>query len=92
LRLGLGQILPIFGRLVPILWIVMPAFDRIVPSFVSFFLNRTLGGWKSKGLIDDYGTRTVRSGRLSYKVEICVVLTSEQAGDKVRELLARAIG
>lgn len=92
MRPALGQLIPILGRFVPILWIILPAFGCIVPSLISFSLNRTLGGWKSKGLVENYGTRTVRSGRLSYKIEICVVLTAEQAGDRLHELLARATG
>ena len=92
MRPGLGRLVPVLGRFVPILWILLPTFGRIIPGLVSFSLNRTLGGWKSKGLIEKYGTRTVRSGRLSYKIEICVVLTTEQAGDRLHELFARAIG
>jgi hypothetical protein len=92
MRPGLIRFVPILERFVPILWILLPAFGGIIPGLVSFFLNRTLGGWKSKGLIENYGTRTVRSGRLSYELEICVVLTTEQAGSGLHELLARATG
>jgi hypothetical protein len=92
MRPALGRLIPIFRKFVPILWVILPAFGRIIPGLIAFFLNRTLGGWKSKGLIENYGTRTVRSGRMSYGIEICVVLTTEQAGDTIHELLARAIG
>jgi hypothetical protein len=70
----------------------LPAFAGLIPGLVSFWLNRTLGGWKSKGLIENYGTRTARTGKLSYKLEICVVVTTEQAGQRLQELLARAMG
>jgi hypothetical protein len=92
MRPALGQLVPILGRFVPVLWILLPAFGRVVPGLISFSLNRTLGGWKSRGLIENYGTRTVRSGRLSYKIEVCIVLTTEQAGDRLGELLSRVIG
>jgi hypothetical protein len=92
MRPALGQLIPVLGRFVPILWVILPAFGPIVPCLISFSLNRALGGWKSKGLIENYGTRAVRSGRMSYGIEICVVLTTEQAGDRLHELLARATG
>ena len=92
MRPALGHLIPIFGRFVPFIWILLPALGRFVPGLISFSLNLTLGRWKSRGLIENYGTRTTRSSRMSYSIEICVVLTTEQAGDSLHELLARAMG
>src|SRR4030065_2066400 len=75
----LARFLPIFIRLLPIFIRVFPIFERFVPVFVSYFLERALRTLKTEGSIDDYRTRTVRTGKLHYRIDIRLVLTTEQA-------------
>ena len=75
----LARFLPIFIRLLPIFIRVFPIFERFVPVFVSYFLERALRTLKTEGSIDDYRTRTVRTGKFHYRIDIRLVLTAEQA-------------
>lgn len=34
--------------------------------------------WKTVGLICDYETRTIRIGKFHYKIDVSIVLTTEQ--------------
>ena len=83
--------LPIFERFIPLLIRLLPLFDRCLSLFVSYFLDRTMQGWKDEGLIESYKTRTVKTGRLHYKIEIYVVLTSEQLGFVLNDLTAKVL-
>jgi hypothetical protein len=76
----LVRFLPLFERFVPILARLFPVFERFVPVFVSYFLERILRAWKTNGLIGDYETRTIRIGKFHYKVDVSIVLTTEQVG------------
>jgi hypothetical protein len=72
------KFLPIFRRLLPILVKLSPLFERFVPVFASYFLERILNAWKTQGLVNDYEARTIRTGKFHYKIEISIVLTTEQ--------------
>lgn len=73
------RLLPIFIRLLPIFVAILSIFERLVPVFLSYFLERTLGALKNKGSIDDYRTRTIRINKFHYRIDIRIVLTSDQA-------------
>jgi hypothetical protein len=83
----LGRFIPIFIRLLPVFIRVFPIFERFVPVFVSYFLERTLRALKTEGKIDDYRTRTVRTGKFHYRIDIRLVLTAEQAKFILNDLL-----
>ena len=53
--------------------------EPIAPHFVSFLLGRKLKEWKSKGLIDDYKTKTKRIGKFHYEIYVDLDLMAEQA-------------
>jgi hypothetical protein len=75
----LVKFLPIFIRLLPVFIRLFPIFERFVPVFVSYFLERTLRTLKTERTIDDYRTRTVRTSKCHYRIDIRLVLTTEQA-------------
>ena len=86
------RFLPIFIRLLPVFFLVFPFFERFVPVFVSYFLERALRTLKTKGLIDDYRTRTVRTARFHYRIDIRLVLTAEQAKIILDDLITKILG
>jgi hypothetical protein len=83
----LVRFLPVFIRLLPVFFGLFPIFERFVPVFVSYFLERTLRTLKTEGSIDDYRTRTVRTGKFHYRIDIRLVLTAEQAKFILNDLL-----
>ena len=85
----LVRLIPIFIRLLPIFIRLFPIFERFVPVFVSYFLERALRALKTKGSIDDYRTRTVRTGKFHYRIDIRLVLTTEQAKKIVNDLISK---
>ena len=87
----LVRFLPIFIRLLPIFIRVFPIFERFVPVFVSYFLERALRALKTEGLIDDYRTRTVRTGKFHYRIDIRLVLTAEQAKIILNDLVTKIL-
>ncbi len=82
---------PIVKRLTPIFITVFPLFERFFLFFVSYFLERTLQGWKTEGLIDNYGTRTEKIAKRHYKIQIYVVLTSEQTKTILNDLITKVL-
>jgi len=87
----LVRFLPIFIRLLPIFIRVLPIFERFVPVFVSYILERVLKTLKTEGSIDDYRTRTVRTGKLHYRIDIRLVLTAEQAKIILKGLVTKIL-
>src|SRR4030042_7193143 len=85
------RFLPIFIRLLPVLIRLLPIFERFVPVFVSYFLERALRTLKTKGSIDDYRTRTVRTGKLHYRIDIRLVLSAEQARIRLNDLVTKIL-
>jgi len=88
----LVRFLPFFTRLLPIFIRVFPIFERFVPVFVSYFLERALRALKTEGSIDDYRTRTVRTGKFHYRIDVRVVLTAEQTKIILNGLLTKILG
>jgi hypothetical protein len=70
---------------------VLPIFERFVPVFVSYFLERTLRALKTEGSIEDYRTRTERTGKLHYRIDIRLVLTEEQAKIILKGLVTKML-
>ena len=83
--------LPIFKWLLPIFVRVFPIFERLVPFFVSYFLERTLRTLKTGGSIEDYRTRTVRTRKFYYRIDIRLVMTSEQAKTVLSQVVTRIL-
>ena len=88
----LVRFIPFFIRLLPIFIRVFPIFERFVPVFVSYLLERALRALKTEGSIDDYRTRTVRTGKFHYRIDVRVVLTAEQAKIILNGLLTKILG
>jgi len=87
----LMRFLPFFDRFFPIFLKVFLLFDWFFMFFFSYFLERTLRTWKIHGLIDDYGTRVVKTTKLHYKIDICIVLTMGQAKIVLNELITKIL-
>lgn len=85
------RFLPIFIRLLPIFIRVLSIFERFVPFFVSYFLERALRALKTEGSIEDYRTRTIRTGKYHYRIDIRLVITEEQAKIIFHDLVARIL-
>jgi hypothetical protein len=85
----LVRFLPIFMRLLPIFIRVFLIFERFIPVFVSYFLERSLRGLKTEGSIDDYRTRTLRTGKFHYRIDIRIVLTAKQAKNILNDLVTK---
>jgi uncharacterized membrane protein len=85
------RFLPVFIRLLPILVRLFPIFERFVPVFVSYLLERVFRALKTEGSIDDYRTRTVRTSKFHYRIDIRVVLTEEQAKIILNDLVAKIL-
>lgn len=85
----LGKVLPFVVRLLPIFIRVFPIFERFVPVFVSYFLEKTLTSLKTGGLVDDYRSRTVRTRKFHYRIDIRLVMTDAQAKTMLNKALNR---
>ena len=88
----LVRFLPIFIRLLPIFIRLFPIFERFVPVFVSYFLERALKTLKTKGSINDFRARAVRTGKFHYRIDIRLVLTVEQAKIILNDLVTKILG
>ncbi len=83
---------PNLGLFLPILVRFLPIFIRFLPVFiVSYFLERALRALKTEGSIDDYRTRTVRTGKFHYRIDIRLVLTAEQAKIILNDLVTKIL-
>ena len=65
----------------------LPFFEALIPVLISFFLRWTLGGWKKRGLIENFSERTVRMSRFNYDIELRVFLTKKQARNALNDLI-----
>lgn len=83
--------LPIFNRLLPIFIRLFRIFERFVPVFVSYFIERELRALKKEGAIKDYITRTVRMGKFHYRIDIRLVLTTDQVTTMLTDLLNKIL-
>ena len=70
---------------------MFPIFERFVPVFVSYFLERVLKALKTEGSIDDYRTRTARTRKCCYRIDIRLVMTDEQAKTVLNKVVARIL-
>jgi hypothetical protein len=83
--------LPIFNRLLPIFIRLFRIFERFVPVFVSYFIERELRALKTEGSIKDYRTRTLRTGKFHYRIDIRLVLTTDQVANMLTDLLTKIL-
>ena len=87
----LVRFLPILVRLLPVFIGLFPIFERFVPIFVSYFLEKSLKALKTKGSISDYRTRTVRTGKFHFRIDIRLVLAAEQAKIILNNLVTKIL-
>jgi hypothetical protein len=87
----LVKFLPILIRLLPIFIGLFPIFERFVPVFVSYVLERALRALKTDGWIDDYRTRTVRTGKFHCRIDVRLVLTEEQTKIILNDLVTKIL-
>ena len=83
--------LPIFNRLLPIFIIVFRIFERFVRVVFSYFLERSMRTLKNEGSIKDYRTKTVRIGKFHYKIDIRLVLTTDQVTSMLTDFLNKIL-
>jgi len=58
---------------------VVFVFEPLAPTAITVLMNRQLHGFKERGAIGDYKTRTKRLGKYHYRIEINLDLTGMQA-------------
>jgi hypothetical protein len=63
------------------------AFEPLVSTVLSVFINQRLHRYKEGGIVSGYKTRTRRLGRYHYQIEIHLDLTGLQAAHLVVNLL-----
>ena len=71
--------------------LVFPIFERFVPVFVSYFIERALRALKTEESIEDYRTGTVRTGKFHYRIEIRLVLTAVKAKIILNDLVTKIL-
>ena len=58
---------------------VVFVFEPLAPTAITVLMNRQLHGFKERGAIGDYKTRTKRLGKYHYRTEVNLDLTGMQA-------------
>jgi len=58
---------------------VVFVFEPLAPTAITVLMNRQLHGFKERGAIGDYKTRTKRLGKYHYRIEINLDLNGLQA-------------
>jgi hypothetical protein len=58
---------------------VVFVFEPLAPTAITVLMNRQLHGFKERGAIGDYKTKTKRLGKYHYRIEINLDLTGMQA-------------
>jgi hypothetical protein len=54
-------------------------FEPLAPTAITVLMNRQLHGFKERGAIGDYKTKTKRLGKFHYRTEITLDVTGMQA-------------
>jgi hypothetical protein len=70
---------------------VFTIFEGFVPVFVSYFLERTLRTLKTEESIDDYRTRTVRTRKFYYRIDIRIVMTDKLAKIMLNKVVTKIL-
>ena len=83
--------LPIFNCLLPIFIRLFPIVERLVPVVVSYFLERALGKLKTEGKIKDYRTRSLRIAKFHYRIDVRLVVTTDQVTSMLTDLLTKIV-
>lgn len=68
---------------------IFPIFEQLVPFIVSYFLERSLRTLHAGGSIDDYRTRTVRTGKCQYRIDVRLVINEVQVKTIFNNLLTK---
>jgi hypothetical protein len=74
---------------VRVLFRVVFVFEPLAPTAITVLMNRQLHGFKERGAIGDYKTRTKRLGKYHYRIEINLDLTGMQAVHLLSNLFPR---
>jgi hypothetical protein len=58
---------------------VVFVFEPLAPTAITVLMNRQLRGFKERGSIGNYKTKTKRLGKFHYRIEVNLDLTGMQA-------------
>jgi hypothetical protein len=78
-------------RLFRVLLRIAFVFEPLAQPAISYYLTRRLNKLKNQGKIGEYKTRTRRTGKFYYTVEIDLDLTGEQAFHVVDDMLPKQV-
>jgi hypothetical protein len=86
-QLILLKLYSLVRRLMPFISRIFLLFEPFIPFFVLLLLRRTLRNLESEGTIDAYFIDIVRVSSFHYTVEVRFVLTVDQIGSLLFDLL-----
>ncbi|MGZ4850368.1 MAG: hypothetical protein ACXV2C_03200 [Candidatus Bathyarchaeia archaeon] len=66
-------------------------FEPLAPTAITYYVSRSLGDWKQKGLIGDYAVKTQRLHKFQYRILVDVDLTPFQVHYVLAHLLPKRI-
>ncbi len=69
----------LIGSATRVLLRVALAFEPLTPTAITVLMNRQLHGFKERGAIGDYKTKTKRLGKFHYRIVITLDVTGMQA-------------
>jgi hypothetical protein len=75
----------------PLLIRLFSIVEPLTPRAVSYYMGRYLRNWKNNNLILDYKIRTLRLGKLHYKIIVDLDLTPKQADRILSQQLLQAL-
>jgi hypothetical protein len=55
------------------------AFEPLAPTAITYYLRRTLNGYKQQGLIGNYKMHTIRLGKFHYRIIVDMEVNRNQA-------------
>ncbi len=66
--------------------------DPFIPRLLTSFLSENLEKWKTKGWLKSYRFKVERVRRLTYKVEVHVLVGEQETRKKVVEYISQLLG
>jgi len=66
--------------------------DPFIPRLFNNYLAETLEKWKTKGLLTSYRFRVVRLSRLTYKIEVHILVSKEETKKMIQDYINQLLG
>ena len=66
--------------------------DPFIPRLLNNYLSETLEKWKAKGLLTNYQFRVMRLSRLTYRVEVHLLVNKEETKKMILDYINDLLG